>query len=543
MATGANIQPGRGNVTTNLSPTVDLRTGDAEAWDTVRRVADRYTEANKPNLIRRAQARGAEEGAAVAAGEMAMPDRGILFGGDVAEARTAALGRAYTARISNDIDAREAELRREHRHDPEAYERAAGEMLSGFIQGSEPEFAVEVETYGRSLIQRGHAAVAGARSTRDEQETVQALGVRAETLKGRLIALASKAGGIGSEEYNAAWQEYSDLQDDRANNPAVLYSEEQRVADDAGVLDGVQSADVGRRAVEEYRANGGSMAAALRFLQANVLEGDVFEGVAPERVQAIYQNGLRSVQTVATADREARREQAEADRVRRDAERDARDVYTLRIAQGDLPGVDEIQNDDRLGVGDRATLLRLRDSARRREEEQARRDERLERQESRDTYLSYSDEARAGTLSRDDIAAGIESGQLSRGQGRRLQALADSSLAPVVADVMAPVRDALSGRTQRGARTTLAHAEEAAIEWARLYPNASFEDRIRAGEFFARRYAGGVQSSTPTQGTPAQSQSTALRDLENERGRRRSSGNPMSPAEYRRRRNEIANGR
>ena len=71
MATGASQQPGRGVVVTNLAPQVDMRDGSAEAWDAARRVADRFYEAGKPDLIRRAQARGNAEGEAVAAGGIA----------------------------------------------------------------------------------------------------------------------------------------------------------------------------------------------------------------------------------------------------------------------------------------------------------------------------------------------------------------------------------------------------------------------------------------------------------------------------------------
>jgi hypothetical protein len=75
-------------VLSNITPGADFRTGEGELFQQGERLLDKYAEANKTNLIRRAQQRGAIEGAAVADGSP-MPERGFLFTGDVAEARTA----------------------------------------------------------------------------------------------------------------------------------------------------------------------------------------------------------------------------------------------------------------------------------------------------------------------------------------------------------------------------------------------------------------------------------------------------------------------
>jgi hypothetical protein len=542
MATGANIQPGRGIVTTDLPPQVDMRDGSAEAWDAARRVADRFAEAGKRDLVRRAQARGAEEGAAVAAGEMEMPKRGWLFGGDVAEARTAALETAFTARIRTDIDAREAELRREHRYDPQAYERASAEMVSGFIQGAPPDFAVDVETYAKSISQRGLESVANNRSARDEQEVVQSFGVRRTALQERMIALASQPGGItDNPEYEAAAAEYAALQDEAEGNPAVLYSTDQRLADDERTQVGIQTAIIGAEAVSTYSASGRGlpgMAAATRQLREDILESETFAGYTPEARQRLYRDSYAQLNQYAMADREERRAEQEVERQRREAARDRRESYALRIAMGDGVGQDEILNDPDLDDGDRATLIRSADAAVRREAEQARRDANLEAQASRDIYNGYRDEANAGTLSEADLADAVNAGTLSRGQARTLATLRDRGLAPVVADVMAPVRDMVSGEANRARRTgaNMAIAEEAAAIFARANPDATLEQRLAAGRAIGERVFGRSTTAAPSERV------RQLAGLEAERTRRASGGNRMSQAEYNRRRNEIING-
>lgn len=81
MATGANIQPGRDNGVTALTPSLDLRDGSAEMWRSAARLADQIGETETANYKRIAERRGAEEGAAVAAGAMEAPRRRPCRGG------------------------------------------------------------------------------------------------------------------------------------------------------------------------------------------------------------------------------------------------------------------------------------------------------------------------------------------------------------------------------------------------------------------------------------------------------------------------------
>ena len=542
MATGANIQPGRGIAVTNLPPSVDLRTGEAEAWDSARRVADRFVDANKADLIRRAQVRGAEEGAAVAAGGE-MPKRGWLFGGDVAAARTAALETAYTARVRTDIDARDEQLRREHRYDPEAYERAAGEMVSGFIQGADPQFAVGVETYARARTADGLSAVANARASRDEQETVQALGVRAGKLQERLIALGGREGGMESAEYRDTLLEYSDLQDQRAGNPAVLYSEDQRATDDDKLFDSIQSANVTRLSIEQYRANGGGLggnAAALRYLQSEVLEGEAFKDVDPERRQRIYRDSVSQLRDFTAVDREEQRIADEQERETRAARREAVGDYRLRILLGDADR-DAIMADPLLEDGDKAGLLATVQAADRREAADARRDAALEASENRDTYNDWRDQAAGGTLTPADLADGVNSGQLSRGQARTLQGMNDRTLRPVIDVVLGPTRDRAAGR--RNVSRQIAVAEEAAVRFARDNPDATLEQRIAAGNAIRDSVFGQQSAGQPSNPQTRQTGTAARVAAANQRiAAARTAGRPMSLAEENRIRNEARNG-
>lgn len=549
MATGANIQPGRGNVVTNLPPTVDLRTNDAEVWDAIDRRARRFDEIAKPDLIRRAERAGAAEGLAYAKGEIARPERGILFGGDVAQAREAALGVAYQSQVRGDIDAQEEALRREHRYDPEAYERAAGEMVSGFIQGADPEWAVDVETYGRSLTQRGLSAVAGAREARDEQRTVQGIGVRRAQLQERMIALAAQGKIEGSVDYLAASVEYNQLQDDSEGNPAILYSPEQRAKDDETLTIGVAGAAVGAEAIQEYTDNGGGppgTAAATRLLRERILDGDQFSSMTPEMRSRLYRESVTNLNARSQADREERRAQAEEERVANEARRDRVGSYRFRIETGDSISEAELREDPTLEDADRAQLLRASSAAARREAAQAATDARLEAQTRRDTYLGFRDQAQAGDLTQAEIADGVQAGLISRGQGRTLGSLRDRGLRPVIDDVMAPVLDAANrpGASMRGNREALARAEENAAAWARNNPDAPLDLRLSVGRDIAARHLGAPGAGQPANRETAQTgQVAALSALSAERNRRASTGNRMSASEYDRRRNEIINGR
>lgn len=545
MATGANLQPGRGREVSNLTPQVDLRTNDAQMWQQAERVFDMFADAAKPDLIRRAQARGSAEGAAIAAGEQEYRAPGFVFG-DVAAAREQALQTAFNARTRTDIDARFDELRREHRWDPEAFQTASREVVSGFIQGAPSEFAVDIETYAQGKAAAGLSWVADQRAVRDEQEVVQSLAVREAALTERMIALAAD-GKIGSDEYREALAERSDLQDQRANNPAILYSEDQRVADDDKLDRAVLGASIGRAAVQTYQEQGRGlpgMAASMRFLEAEVLNGEAFAHLPPEQKRAIYRDAQNQLRDFYNVDREEQRAQDQQEREAREAQRELVGDYRLRLLMGEVTEA-EIMADAKLDDTAKAGLVTARRAQERRAEADARRDAALERAEAREGYNTLRDSAYAGMLGQGEIADALDAGLISRGQAQTLRDMNDKQLKPLIDDIMAPFNDALRrpGMTQRGTAALRARAEQAATQVAREHPEFTLDERLRAGEAIATRLMGANGRGRPQNGQTAQSgQAQQLQALAAERTRRQESGRAMSRAEYDRRRNEIIHG-
>lgn len=531
-------------VLTNVTPGADFRTGEAEVWDAGTRLLKKYEEANKPNLIRKAQARGALEGAAVADGAP-MPERGLLFFGDVAEARTAALESAYVARVRTDVDAAEARVRQEFRYDPEGYEAEMGRVRSGFIQGAPPEFAVDVEAYANDLAQRGLEAVAGARVARDDQEVVQALGVRAGKLTEDMIALAAR-GETESFEFLQAEAEYAALQDQREANPAILYSTEQRLLDDEKLADGMTLASINRDAVEMYNDAGKGLAgyaAGARFLENEVLNGEAFKDAAPGRRAKLYRDALTELRAFSVADREERRAADEQERLRRAEMREIQDSLVLDAALGEL-GEPEVLARDDLDDGAKARVLgaiRARESRERTEASAARTAEAVGRLE---VFRQFDDQADAGTLSAAEIAEGLNAGLITPGQAQTLRARNDTVLRPLVDDVMAPVREASRrpGASMRERDSNLARAEEGAAEWVRANPGATLEQRLQAGGWYAERYFGaGANRPGPTGSGANETQARVARiaAVNADIAARRAAGRPYSAAEANRMRNEA----
>ncbi len=545
MATGANLQGGRGNQVSNLPPTVSTRTYDAEMWDAAGKVADRLTEAAKPDLIRRAQARGAIEGAEVAAGLREYKAPRFQFG-DVAAARQAAVESAYDARTRQDVDGRLTALRQEHKYDPQAYEAAASEAVRGFIQGAPPEFAVQVETYAQGKAREGLTAISSARVARDEQEVVQALGVRATTLSERMIALAAQ-GKMDSDEYRSAQTEYGELQQTRADNPAVLYSQDQRIADDDKLDSEVLTANISRLSVNAYTDAGGGMAgyaSATRFLRDEVLDGEAFKDQTPEARQRIYRDATTQLNQYSAVEREEKKVADEQERQRRAEQREAVGELRLDILLG---GVTEAQIRARsdLDDGQKAGLVAGVRAQARREQSDARRDAALEAANVRGAYAEVRDRAQAGTLSNGEIADELNAGNITAGQAVTLRALRNRGLAPVIQNVLAPVKDASSrpGMSSRGTATQMAQAEAHAATWAAAHPNATLDEQIAFGKVIADTVFRPATAGRPGNAAGGDAARLArVRAVNNDIEARRRAGRPYSTAEANRLRNEAQHG-
>lgn len=541
MATGANIQPGRGIEVSNITPQVDLRGGgDIQTWDRIRAIGARFEEANKPNLIRRAQQRGLEIGAEAAkTGEY---NPGFAFG-DVGQARVQAAQAGYQAAIRTDIDRRESELRVQYRMDPQGYEQASKEMISGFINGAPPEFAVEVEAYAQDLVGRGFSAISNTRAVRDDQEAAQAMGVRVATLDERLLALAGE-GKVGSPEYIKAWSEREKAQELRARNPAILYSDDQREADDERMNDGVLAASITRMAVESYRAAGGGLpglAEGQRFLSEEILEGEAFADLSPESRQRIYRDSSSQLRDFSVADREKARAEREEEAAQRAKEREMVADLTLDITMGAGPTEAEIMAREDLSDESKNRLITRRRGYERQQRTERNRVAAVTRAAEAEVYTGFSQQAAAGMLDSTELADAVSAGLISRERAATLTGRNDRALRPVVDRVLVPSRDISGGPGQRSRRDRnerAMEAEDLAVEWARANPNATPTEQIAAGREIAQAVYGQSGAGRPAnQQTRDRDNDAALRAVDEDFRAGR-----ISASERRRRRQEIMNG-
>lgn len=199
--------------------------------------------------------------------------------------RVDAAQQAYGAGIKEEIDAREQELRGKFAFDPDGYKAESQKVLSGFIQGAPPEWALDVEGYGQRRLQDGHAAVTKQRVERDQQEHIATVQAREATLREDIVALAGMAGGTDTVQFDEAMLSYQLIQAAKGNNPLFKWTPEQAAREYDKLYDDVQMEVVKREATDVYTASGGGQAgkvASLRYL------GEVFgydtgpKGAAPK---------------------------------------------------------------------------------------------------------------------------------------------------------------------------------------------------------------------------------------------------------------------
>ncbi|HWW12400.1 MAG TPA: transglycosylase SLT domain-containing protein, partial [Brevundimonas sp.] len=239
MATGQNIQPARGIVTTDVTPNIDFNDGSPELWASAGRLARSVEQALKPGLERRARELGAADGAdaatRLAAGEDATVNRPRFAFGDLAAAREDAAFNAFHARIRNDIDARESEVRTANPANLSAYREQMGSVRSAFIQNAPPEFAVDLETYLNDRIENGAASVANAASAVSLREEALDLAGREGSLRRQMVDVLDAAGGP-TPEYESLRNEWETLRDQRLANPAIPYSQAEADEDERALV-------------------------------------------------------------------------------------------------------------------------------------------------------------------------------------------------------------------------------------------------------------------------------------------------------------------
>ena len=265
-------------VLSDVTPGASFDNGEAQMWSSVGRLADQLTEAAKPSMKRRAEERGAREGAEAAAqtvaGQPAEAPRPLLAFGEMAEARMAAAEQAYHAGVRSDFDARENEVSLEFSHDPEAYrERMAG-VRSAFIQNAPPEYAVDLEQYSTNRINVGAGSISARAAAVQLNEQAATLAGRMASLGQQMVDETTDNGGP-TPRYEILRYEYESVRQARLDNPAIPYSETEAAADDR------ELATLGKAAVYTHHARGlfreEGAAAALGSLEAILTDADLAE--------------------------------------------------------------------------------------------------------------------------------------------------------------------------------------------------------------------------------------------------------------------------
>ena len=321
MATGQNLQPNRGAVTSDVTPSASLGTGETEMWQAASRLADQVNELAAPIVRRKAEEIGKREGAAAAAetaaGRPAAMPRSLLPFGDAFEARTAAAGAAYQAGVRSDFDAREAQARINNPANVEGYEREMSAIRSTFIQNAEPEYAVDVEQYAINRVTLGRTDVAQAASNVRLREEAATLSGRMSAL-GRQMADELSESGTQTVKFEILRAEYEDVRDMRLSNPAIPYSETE-AEEDRRELEVAQKAAIYTRfARDQLRTEGAP--AALASLQGILMDDAIDESeraVVFQRVRETINQEIDLITDRANMARSAqtRREEAMTKRI------------------------------------------------------------------------------------------------------------------------------------------------------------------------------------------------------------------------------------
>ncbi|WP_421730783.1 transglycosylase SLT domain-containing protein [Brevundimonas sp.] len=286
MATGQNIQRGRGIQVSDIAPSVDLETGEAQMWKAVGGLADQITDAAKPGMVRKAEAKGQADAATLlAGGEVAQP---LLRFGDVYEARLAATEEAYVAGRANDFDVAEAALKAEHAANLPEYERAAAALQDRYIEQAEPQFAVQLETYMTRRIGAGRAAVADQAGRIAVQEANVEIGTRQGSLTNQLVRMLRDGESL-SPEYKLLDDERNALIQSRLNNPAIAYTEAEAASDDREFMVASKAAVFTNHAVTTLRSAGPD--AAIASLQEILTTPDL----EPDERQSAFEAARAAV--------------------------------------------------------------------------------------------------------------------------------------------------------------------------------------------------------------------------------------------------------
>ena len=496
MATGTGPLggPSSGGIeTSRATPGADLSTGAAEAFSALANLGRTIQEdVVQPKLNEIAAQKGAKEGAALADGKAAPK---FLTIGEAGQARSRALEAAYMASTRNQIDAHLADARRANAYDPEAYDAASKKIISGFIQGAPPKFAVGVEAYAQDRALTHMQAVASERVQRDQQEVVLSLNAREAALSERIVDRVSVPGGEVTPEYFSDLHEYQALQAEKMHNPAIAFTPEQAAAATDKLLDAVQGALVTRNVVSDYTAAGRGLpgrAAALKKLTDEYENPQgAFADVSPDRRLKLFNGAKKELDAVYAGDRELQRAE-EADAREKRAEASARrGELMLGVVTGAVD-IKTIQADTTIDDAAKASLINAARAAARSEAAAARSAAATERLGRATAYRELSDQAAAGELDNEDVAAHVASGILGAGQARTLATKNDKALKPIIDGVMQPYADKAKAAPYAATGVQRMKAEEEGVRWARMNPHAPIDEQLRVGKMIADKYFGGA---------------------------------------------------
>ena len=438
------------------------------------------------------------------------------------------------AASATDIEEWADQTRYEHLYDPDGYQQAIAARRSDLIDSSPGWMAIDVAKQFDNRTQAHLSTIRRSRAERDIIRAERSAAARVEKLDSKLLTLDPN-----SIDFVIVADERRRLQAERSQNPAFNYTPEQMALDDAELTAKAHAAAAARGAITAASEAGGGLpgqAAAYRFLDQEVLNNPALKDISPALIAELWGGARQQVDIFTRSDVETRRAEAEAERERRALAREAVGEWRLRIELDEATESD-IEADEDLDDAQKASLVR---SVRARQA----RTQREIRAEGLAAYTDLADQARSGGLGDGDIADAVAADLITPGQAGTLRRLRSTALRPIISNVISPVRDEANkpGRNLRGTSEILARAEADAATWATANPDASLNDQMEFGRTLAQRYFS-PSTNRPVAQRGASGQSVDLSALAAERTRRASTGNPMPPAEYRRRRNEIINGR
>ena len=443
--------------------------------------------------------------------------------------RTAALASTRTS-----IEDMAETARLDHRYDPDGYQETMAIARSDLLQRVPGWMAVDV---GAHFDGRAQAHLTQIRSERAQRDLVRSdadVAARVKRLDARLLNTAPD-----TIDFVIVSDERRQLQLQRSSNIASNYTPEQMANDDTDIMARAQVAAASRGAIAAAQAAGGGLpgqAAAFRFLDEAVLDNEHLGLLDPQVRAALWGLARQQVDIATRSDMEERRAQAEAERLRDQQARELMGERRLQIELGEISRA-EVLADPILDDNQKSSLLR---SIGERQRQEAREDRAM----GLVVYSELSDQARSGGLTDGEIADHLRADNITDGQAGTLRRLRSTALRPIISNIMSPFEDAARrpGASLKPTAEMRARAEAEAATWAAANPESTLNDQLTFGRLIAERQFTNTSGGATTASSRTD-QNARRAALSEERRRRQGTSNPMSAAEFERRRDEITNGR